>query len=128
MASGLLEQVPGAKREKVQHQRHDIDVVATPALSLRHPASPWFSPPPSGRLDALLDRADHRVNNPDATLDSDAAIGSCLAPAIQLCGVLLSTAKDVFERLAACELPSLESGSGEATMLEKCDALRFDAF
>ena len=31
--SGLLEQTPGAKREKIQYQRHDIDVVRTAPLS-----------------------------------------------------------------------------------------------
>src|SRR3954466_6167314 len=41
--SGLLEQVPNAKREKVQYQRHDIDIVATAALSLATTyARPWF--------------------------------------------------------------------------------------
>jgi hypothetical protein len=121
--SGLLEQVPGAKREKVQHQRHDIDVVATPALSLATTyARPWFfAATDVADLTALLDRADHRVNNPDATLDSDAAYREAVShrPSSYVAFFYLQP-KMFSERLAALRAATRSSPApGETTMLEK---------
>jgi hypothetical protein len=121
--SGLLEQVPGAKREKVQHQRHDIDVVATPALSLATAyARPWFFAATEVEdLKALLDRADHRVNNPDATLDSDAAYQEAVSHRPSSYAAFFYLQPKMFsERLAALRAATRSSPApGEATMLEK---------
>lgn len=121
--SGLLEQVPGAKREKVQHQRHDIDVVATPALTLATTyARPWFfAATDVADLTALLDRADHRVNNPDATLDSDAAYREAVSHRPSSYAAFFYLQPKMFsERLAALRAATRSSPApGEATMLEK---------
>jgi hypothetical protein len=121
--SGLLEQVPGAKREKIQYQRHDIDVVATPALGVATTyARPWFfAATDVADLTALLDRADHRANNPDATLDSDPAYREAVSHRPSSYAAFFYLQPKMFsERLAALRAATRSSPApGEATMLEK---------
>jgi hypothetical protein len=121
--SGLLEQVPNAKREKVQYQRHDIDIVATAALSLATTyARPWFFAATDVEdLKALLDRVDHRANNANATLDSDAAYQQAVSHRPSSYAAFFYLQPKMFsERLAALRAATRSSPApGETTMLEK---------
>jgi hypothetical protein len=121
--SGLLEQAPGAKREKAEYQRHDIDIVATPALSVATTyARPWFLAATDVEdLKALLDRAEHRTNNPNATLDNDPAYREAVSHRPSSYAAFFYLQPKMFsERLAALRAATRSSPApGEATMLEK---------
>lgn len=121
--SGLLEQAPGAKREKAEYQRHDIDIVATPALSVATTyARPWFFAATDVEdLKALLDRAEHRTNNPNATLDNDPAYREAVSHRPSSYAAFFYLQPKMFsERLAALRAATRSSPApGEATMLEK---------
>jgi hypothetical protein len=121
--SGLLEQTPGAKREKIQYQRHDIDVVRTAPFSLATAyARPWFfAATDVADLKALLDRADHRANDSDATLEKDNAYREAVSHRPSNYAAFLYLQPKMFsERLAALRAATRSSPApGEATMLEK---------
>src|SRR5206468_12003327 len=69
--SAFLEQSPAAKREKLQYQRHEIELVtATPFTLATTYDRPWFfATTDLTELKVLLDRADHRAKNPETTLE-----------------------------------------------------------
>src|SRR5216117_3484970 len=73
--SAFLGQTPAAKREKLQYQRHEIEVVTAAPFTLATTYDrPWFfAATDLTELKALLDRADHRAKNTEATLDKDEA-------------------------------------------------------
>ena len=71
--SHFLEKNPGAKLEKLQYQRHEIELIAATPFALATAYDrPWFfAATDLTELKMLLDRADHRVKNPKETLDED---------------------------------------------------------
>ena len=97
--STFLEQTPGAKREKLQYQRHEIELATAAPFTLATAYDgPWFfAATDLAELKALLDRADHRAKNPEDTLDKDGAYRAAIAtPALHLCGIPLFAAEDIF--------------------------------
>jgi hypothetical protein len=121
--SGLLEQVPGAKHDKIQYQRHEIDVVTTAPFSVATTyARPWFfAATDPTELKAVLDRVDHRARNPDATLDKQEAYREAVAHRPSNYAAFFYLQPKMFaERLAALRAAVRSSPvPGEATMLEK---------
>src|SRR5262249_41924903 len=79
--STFLDQTPGAKREKLQYQSHEIELVTAAPFTLATTYDvPWFfAATDVTELKALLDRADHRTKNPEATLENDAAYRAAVA-------------------------------------------------
>jgi hypothetical protein len=73
--SKFLERNPGAQREKLHYEHHEIEVIAeTPFTLATAYDRPWFfAATDLTELKALLDRADGRVKNPKETLDEDEA-------------------------------------------------------
>lgn len=71
--SHFLEKNPGAKLEKLQYQRHEIELIAATPFALATAYDrPWFfAATDLTELKMLLDRADHRVKNPKETLGED---------------------------------------------------------
>jgi hypothetical protein len=121
--AGLLEQVPSAKREKIQYQRHEIDIVTTAPFSLATTyARPWFfAATDPTELKAVLDRVDHRATDPEATLEKEAAYREALSHRPSNYAAFFYLQPKIFsERLAALRAAVRSSPApGEATMLEK---------
>jgi hypothetical protein len=132
--SALLEQTPAAKREKLQYQRHEIELVATAPFTLATTYDrPWFFMATDvAELKALLDRADHRVNNSSGTLDDEEAYRIAIAHRPSNYAAFFYLQPKIFsERLAALRAAVRSTPTpGEATMLEnmRCVAgsMRFD--
>ena len=121
--SAFLEQTPAAKREKVQYQRHEIELVtATPFTIATTYDRPWFfAATDLTELKALLDRADHRAKNPETTLDKDEAYRAAFShrPSNYAASFYLQP-KIFSERLAALRAAVRSTPTpGETTMLEK---------
>jgi len=79
--STFLEQTPGAKHEKLEYQRHEIELItAAPFTLATSYDGPWFfAATDLTELKALLDRADYRAKNPEDTLDNDATYRAAIA-------------------------------------------------
>src|SRR6266566_8796258 len=79
--SKLLEQTPAAKRQKLQYQRREIELVTAAPFTLATTYDrPWFfAATDVTELKALLDRADHRAKNQEDALDKDAAYRAAIA-------------------------------------------------
>src|SRR5260370_20428481 len=79
--SNFLEKNPGAKREKLQYEHHEIEMVAaTPFRLATAYDRPWFfATTDLAELKAILDRADGRVKNPKVALDADEAYRAAAA-------------------------------------------------
>jgi hypothetical protein len=119
----FLEQRPGTKREKLQYQRHEIDLLtATPFTLATTYDRPWFFAATNvTELKALLDRVDHRAKNSEQTLEKDEAyrIASSHRPSNYAAFFYLQP-KAFSERLAALRAAVRSSPTpGETTMLEK---------
>jgi hypothetical protein len=119
----VLEQRPGTKAEKLQHQGHEIDVVrATPFTLATTYDRPWFFAATNvAELKALLDRVDHRAKNSGETLDKDEAYrtASSHRPSNYAAFFYLQP-KAFSERLAALRAAVQSSPTpGETTMFEK---------
>ena len=132
--SAFLEQSPAAKREKLQYQRHEIELVtATPFTLATTYDRPWFfAATDLAELKALLDRADHRAKNPETTLDKDEAYRVAVShrPSNYAAFFYLQP-KTFSERLAALRAAVRSTPTpGETTMLEKmrciAGSMRFD--
>jgi hypothetical protein len=121
--STVLEQTPGAKREKRQYQRHEIELVTAAPFTLATTYDgPWFfAATDMTELEALLDRTDHRAKNPEDTLDKDAAYGAAIAHRPSNYAAFFYLQPKIFsERLAALRAAVRSSPApGESTMLEK---------
>lgn len=119
----FLEQAPGAKREKLQYQRHEIELITAPPFTLATTYDrPWFfAATELTELKALLDRADHRAKNEDDTLDKDAAYREAIAHCPSNYAAFFYLQPKIFsERLAALRAAVRSSPApGESTMLEK---------
>jgi hypothetical protein len=132
--STFSEQTPGAKREKRQYQRHEIDLVtAAPfTLATTYDGLWFFAATDLTELKALLDRVDHRAKNPEDTLDKDAAYRAAIAHRPSNYAAFFYLQPKMFsERLAALRAAVRSSPApGESTMLEKMRCIagstRFD--
>jgi hypothetical protein len=119
--SALVEQSPAAKREKLQYQRHEIELVTAGPFTLASTYDrPWFFMATDvTELKALLDRADHRVKNSNGTLDSDEAYRTAIAHRPSNYAAFFYLQPKIFsERLAALRAAVRSTTPGEATMLE----------
>jgi hypothetical protein len=121
--STFQEQTPGAKREKLQYQRHEIELVTAPPFTLATTYDrPWFfAATDLTGLKALLDRADHRAKNPEGTLDDDGAYRAAVAHRPSNYAAFFYLQPKIFsDRLAALRATVRSSPApGESTMLEK---------
>jgi len=132
--SALSEQTPAAKREKLQYQRHEIELVtATPFTLATTYDRPWFFAATNlADLKALLDRADHRARNPETTLDKDEAYRVAVSHRPSNYATFFYLQPKTFsERLAALRAAVRSTPTpGETTMLEKmrciAGSMRFD--
>lgn len=77
----FLEERPGTKREKIQYQRHEIELVTAAPFTLALTYDrPWFFAATNlAELKTLLDRADHRAKNSEETLDKDEAYRTAIS-------------------------------------------------
>jgi len=132
--SGFLGQTPAAKREKLQYQRHEIErVTAAPFTLATTYDRPWFfAATDLTELKALLDRADHRAKNPEATLDKDEAYREAVSHRPSNYAAFFYLQPKIFsERLAALRAAVRSTPTpSETTMLEKmrciAGSIRFD--
>jgi hypothetical protein len=79
--SKFLERNPGAKREKLHYEHHEIDLVAATPFTLATAYDrPWFfAATDLAELKGLLDRADGRAKNPEEILDTDEAYRAAIS-------------------------------------------------
>jgi hypothetical protein len=119
----FLEQRAGTKQEKLQYQRHQIDLVTAPPFTLATTYDrPWFFAATNvTELKALLDRVDHRAKGSEETLDKDEAYRTAVSrwPSNYAASFYLQP-KAFSQRLAALRAAVRSSPTpGETTMLEK---------
>src|SRR4030095_12119358 len=79
--SKFLEKNPGATREKLHYEHHEIELVAAAPFTLATAYDrPWFfAATDLTELKGLLDRADGRAKNPNETLDGDEAFRAAIS-------------------------------------------------
>ena len=132
--SAFLEQSPAAKREKLQYQRHEIELVtATPFTLATTYDRPWFfAATDLTELKVLLDRADHRAKSSETILDKDEAYRAAVAHRPTHYAAFFYLQPKIFsERLASLRAAVRSTPTpGETTMLEKmrciAGSMRFD--
>src|SRR5213594_1326134 len=132
--SGFLGQTQAAKREKLQYQRHENELVTAAPFTLATTYDrPWFfAATDLTELKALLDRADHRAKNPEATLEKDEAYREAVSHRPSNYAAFFYLQPKIFsERLAALRAAVRSTPTpGETTMLEKmrciAGSIRFD--
>jgi hypothetical protein len=121
--STFLEQSAGAKREKLQYQGHEIDLVtATPfTLATTYDRSWFFAATDLTELKALLDRADHRAKNPEETLDKTEAYREAISHRPSNYAAFFYLQPKTFAARLAALRAAVHSvpTPGESTMLEK---------
>jgi hypothetical protein len=121
--STFLEQTPGAKREKLQYQHHEIELITAAPFTLATTYDrPWFfAATDLTELKAVLDRANHRAQNQEDTLDKDAAYRAAIAHRPSNYAAFFYLQPKIFsERIAALRAAvRLNPAPGESTMLEK---------
>jgi len=121
--STLLQQATGAKREKLQYQRHEIELAKAARFTLATVYdSPWFfTATDLTELKAVLDRADHRAKNSEDTLDKDEAYRTATSQRPSNYAAFFYLQPKIFsERLAALRAAVRSTPApGESTMLEK---------
>jgi hypothetical protein len=119
----LLEQRSATKQERLQYQRHEIDLVtATPFTLATTYDRPWFFAATNvTELKALLDRADHRAKSSEETLDKDEAYRTAISHRPSNYAAFFYLQPKAFsQRLAALRAAVRSSPTpGETTMLEK---------
>jgi hypothetical protein len=119
----FLEQTSGAKREKRQYQRHEIELVTAAPFTLATTYDgPWFfAATDMTELEELLDRADHRAKNPEDILDKDQAYRAAVAHRPDNYAAFFYLQPKLFsERIAALRAAVRSNPApGESTMLEK---------
>src|SRR5438874_3335545 len=121
--STFLEQTPSAKREKLQYQRHEIELVTAAPFTLATTYDrPWFfAATDLTELKALLDRADHRAKNQEDALDKVAAYRAAIAHRPSTYAACFYLRPKIFsERLAALRAAvRSRPAPSDYTMLEK---------
>jgi len=121
--SALMGQNSNLKREKVQYERYEIEVVKAVPFSVATVYDPpWFLAATDVReLETLLDRADRRGARPESSLDKDDAYRAAISrrPSNYAAFFYLQP-KTFSQRLAALRAAVGSSPApGEGTMLEK---------
>ena len=121
--SNLLEKNPAAKREKLQYEHHEIEMVtATPFTLATAYDRPWFfAATDLAELKAILDRADGRLKNSKVALDADEAYRAAAAhmPSSYAASFYLQP-KTLSERVAALRAAIQSPVSpNERTMLQQ---------
>jgi hypothetical protein len=121
--AALLGQDSNLKREKVQYQRHEIEVAKAAPFSFATAYDPpwFFAGTDVPELEALLDRADRRGIRPDNRLDNDETYRAAIArrPSNYVAFFYLQP-KTFSQRLAALRAAvGSTPAPGEGTMLEK---------
>jgi hypothetical protein len=121
--SNFLEKNLGAKREKLQYEHHEIEMVtATPFTLATAYDRPWFfAATDLEELKAILDRADGRLKNSKVALDADEAYRAAAAhmPSSYAASFYLQP-KMLSERIAALRAAIQSPVSpNERTMLEQ---------
>jgi hypothetical protein len=121
--SALIGQNSSLRREKVQYQGHEIEVVKAAAFSIATAYDPpWFFVGTDvSDVQILLDRADGRESNPDNRLDKDEAYRTAISrrPSNYVAFFYLQP-KTFSQRLAALRAAvGSTPAPGEGTMLEK---------
>jgi hypothetical protein len=121
--SALMGQNSNLKREKVQYQRHEIEVTKAAPFSVATVYDPpWFlAATDVPELETLLDRADRRGTPPESSLDKDDAYRAAISrrPSNYLAFFYLQP-KTFSQRLAALRAAvGSTPAPGEGTMLEK---------
>jgi len=119
----LVGQSSNLKREKVQYQRHEIEVVKAAPFSVSTAYDPpwFFAATDVPELEALLDRADRHGTSLENRLDKDAAYRIAIArrPSNYVAFFYLQP-KTFSQRLAALRAAvGSTPAPGEGTMLEK---------
>ncbi len=121
--STFLEKTPGAKHEKLQYERHEIELVTAATFTLATTYDrPWFfAATDLTELKALLDRADGRARNPKETLDNDERYRTAVSRRPSNYAVFFYLQPKTFaERLAALRAAVQSSAAAnQRTMLEK---------
>jgi len=125
--SMFLGKNPGAKREKLQYEHHEIElVVATPFTLATAYNRPWFfAATDLTELKALLDRADRRARNPEEILDKDEAYRAAIAHRPSNYAMFFYLQPKTFsERLAALRAAiQSPAASKQRTMLEQVQSI-----
>jgi hypothetical protein len=121
--SELLRQNSSFKTEKVQYQRHQIEVAkaATFSVATAYDAPWFFAATDVPELQRLLDRADRRESNPNNRLDKDDAYRAAVShrPANYAAFFYLQP-KTFSQRLAALRAAvGSTPAPGDGTLLEK---------
>src|SRR5438874_6684235 len=121
--SNFFEKNPAAKREKLQYEHHEIEIVtATPFTLATAYDRPWFfAATDLTELKAILDRADGRLKNSKVALDADEAYRAAAAhmPSSYAVSFYLQP-KMLSERIAALRAAIQSPVSpNERTMLEQ---------
>jgi hypothetical protein len=121
--SALMGQNSAIKREKVQYQRHQIEVAKAAPLSVATAYDPpwFFAATDLPELQALLDRADRHGASPENSLARDEAYRAAISrrPS-NVVGSFYLQPKTFLQRLAAWRAAvGSTPAPGEGTMLEK---------
>jgi hypothetical protein len=134
--SHFLEKNPGAKPQKLQYQRHEIELIAATPFALATAYDrPWFfAATDLTELKMLLDRADHRVKNPKETLGEDESYRAAIShqPA-NYAAFFYVQPKTLVERIAALraaiQSPTArrQKLSGLEEVRSICGTMRFES-
>ena len=134
--SHFLEKNPGAKLQKLQYQRHEIELIAATPFALATAYDrPWFfAATDLTELKMLLDRADHRVKNPKETLGEDESYRAAIShrPA-NYAAFFYVQPKTLVERIAALraaiQSPTArrQKLSGLEEVRSICGTMRFES-
>jgi hypothetical protein len=121
--SALMGQNSNLKREKVQYERREIEVVRATAFSVATVYDPpWFLAATDVReLETLLDRADGRGARPESSLDKDDAYRAAISRRPSNYAAFFYLQPKTFSQQLAALRAAVGStpGPGEGTMLEK---------
>ena len=134
--SHFFEKNPGAKLQKLQYQRHEIELIAATPFALATAYDrPWFfAATDLTELKMLLDRADHRVKNPKQTLGEDESYRAAIShrPA-NYAAFFYVQPKTLVERIvalrAAIQSPTArrQKLSGLEEVRSICGTMRFES-
>jgi len=121
--SALMGQNSNFKREKVQYQRHEIEVTKAAPFSVATAYDPpwFFAATDVPELEALLDRADRRGIRPENRLDKDDAYRAAISRrSSDYVAFFYLQPKTFSQRLTALRAAVGSTPTpGEGTMLEK---------
>ena len=121
--SNFLEKNPGAKREKLQYEHHDIEMIAATPFTLAAAYDrPWFfAATDLVELKTILDRADGRVKNSKDALDADEAYRAAAAHMPSSYAAFFYLQLKTFSKRIAALRAAIQSpvSPNERTILEK---------